>query len=317
MHETLAATPTKLRPTGINTEALHDSSFVVDVKKNDNNASEISTESNIRSEVSEDLAAGRPKQKSKHWNKRKKNSFKSKNENTIAANTSSNNNATFATESSSDAFEMTSPIETENSTTFTSKSTNTSFSDVSSRKPSVVSLISTPSFSETPGEDDTVSMKEISSKTLKIDETPITPKPAQLQSSSSKTPDTVVKRGAASGKTHSKKESAISTPNHRTSASMRKVDAKLAKSDGEVQSPEAKINFDDQKEFPFLGPIRSPVSSIADGKRPAGHVPAQRLPRIGSFSEPIVTGSGKNQAKPAVPVVAIPRSYMHRQASQP
>jgi hypothetical protein len=35
------------------------------------------------------------------------------------------------------------------------------------------------------------------------------------------------------------------------------------------------------------------------------------------LNERVVSGSVKNQAKPAVPVVAVPRSYMHRQASQP
>jgi hypothetical protein len=98
---------------------------------------------------------------------------------------------------------------------------------------------------------------------------------------------------------------------------LRKADAKSAKSDGEAESPEANIHLDDQTEFPALGPIKSSVSAIADGKRPAAHVAIQRPPVVGSLNERVVSGTAKTHVKPAVPAVAVPRSYMQRQASQP
>ena len=132
-----------------------------------------------------------------------------------------------------------------------------------------------------------------------------------------RSPDTVVKQRSTSAKTHAKKESVGSSAST-ASSSMRKADAKVAKLEAEVESPEAKIALDDQKEFPSLGPVRSPVSSIADGKRPAAHAATQRAPVIGSLSERVVSGGVKNQNKPNIPVVAIPRSYMQqRQAPQP
>jgi hypothetical protein len=310
------STSAQPHPTGILTDAVIDSTSAADIKKNSNPTSMISTDSNIQSDACEDVATEKPKQKSKQGNKKRKNTSKSKDENTMSAGPSSNSNPSFATESSSDAFKLNSPVGTESSMTFTSKSANTSFSDLPSRKPSAVSSISTPPLSETLEEGDTASMKAMSPKTSDIDEKSITPKPSQPRLPSSKTPDTVIKQRLASDKAHSKKESTASTANDAPS-SMRKTDVKLAKSDGEVESPEAKINLDDQKEFPALGPVKSPALSIADGKRPAAHADTQRPPVIGSFSERVVSGSGMNQAKPAVPVVAVPRSYMQRQAPQP
>jgi hypothetical protein len=114
-----------------------------------------------------------------------------------------------------------------------------------------------------------------------------------------------------------KADTKVSKSDGEAESSMRKEDTKVSKSDGEAESPKAKIKLDDQKEFPSLGPVKSPISSIADGKRPAGHVATQRPPIIGSLNERVVSGSAKNPNKPTVPVVAVPRSYMQRQAPQP
>jgi hypothetical protein len=155
----------------------------------------------------------------------------------------------------------------------------------------------------------------MSPKITEVDEKSITPKPSQTQLFS-KSPDTAVKQRSVSEKTHSKKESVVSATSI-ASSSLRKADANPAKSDGEAESPEAKIHLDDQKEFPALGPIKSSISAIADGKRPAAHVATQRPLVIGSSNERVVSGTAKTQVKPAVPIVAVPRSYMQRQASQP
>lgn len=269
---------------------------------------------NAQPEANEDVAAEKPKQKRKNANqKKKRNALKNEEENATSAGLSGNSNTSFATESS-DAFDVTSPVGTESSMGFTSNNTNTSFSDLPSRKQSVVSSVSSPPLSETPEENYNIFVKALSPKMAEIDEKSVTPKPSQSRLSS-ETPDDVVKQRLASGKAHSG-ESVVSTAST-MSLSMRKSDAKMARSDGEAESPEAKINFDDQKEFPALGPASSPLSSIADGKRPAAHAAPQRPPTIGSLTERVASGSGKNQIKPAVPVVAVPRSYMQRQAPQP
>jgi hypothetical protein len=162
--------------------------------------------------------------------------------------------------------------------------------------------------SEIPEEKDSISMKTVFPKYPEINEKSTTPKPSQL---SSKTPEVEVKPRSASGKSHSKKESVVSTTST-TSSSLRKADAKSqSKSDVQPQTPEAKINIDDQKEFPALGPAKSPVAAIADGKRPPAPS-TQKPPVIGTLSERVISGSTKNQVKPAVPLVAVPRSYMPR-----
>ncbi|KAE9380099.1 hypothetical protein N431DRAFT_323179 [Stipitochalara longipes BDJ] len=307
---TPAATPIKLRPTETPAGPVLERTNAAEFGTDDADAPLATADMTLQCGSGEKVATEKSKRKQ---NKKKKNGFKNKDENATLAGASGN--ASFATEASTDTFEVISPVDTESSMGFTSKSTNTSFSTLPSRKPSVVSTNPSPPLSETPEEDDNITMKAMSPKTPDVDEKSVTPKLSQSQTSS-KTPDTVSKHCSASDKTHSRRESVGSIAST-ASSSMRKADAKVAKSDVETESPESKINLDDQKEFPSLGPVRSPVSSIADGKRPAAHAATQRPPIIGSLNERVVSGSAKNLSRPAVPVVAVPRSYMQRQAPQP
>jgi len=261
----------------------------------------------------EDINVVKPKSKSKKFAKKKKNAVKSEGEHATAAGSSKNHNTSFTSESSLDNFEVTSPVGTESSMGF--RSNSTSFSTLPSRKPSTVSSVATPPMSEASEDNDNFSTKAmVSPKIPEVREDSVTPKPSQPQLSS-KSPDIVAKQRSASGEIQPKKESVVSTTSVATS-SLRKVDAKSVESDVETaESPKAKIHLDDQLEFPALGPIKSPLSAIADGKRPAALASSQRPPVIGSLNERVV--SGKNSVKPAVPVIAVPRSYMQRQASQP
>jgi hypothetical protein len=263
--------------------------------------------------ASEDINAVKPKSKSKKCGKKKKNVVKNEGEHVTAAGTSKNHNTSFTSESSLDNFEVTSPVGTGSSMGF--RSNSTSFSTLPSRKPSVVSSVTTPPMSEASEENDKFSTQAVvPPKIPEVKEDSVTPKPTQHQLSS-KAPDIVAKQRSASGETQPKNESVVSATSV-TPSSLRKVDARSVESDVEAaESPEAKIHLDDQLEFPALGPIKSPLSAIADGKRPAALASSQRPPVIGSLNERVV--SGKNSVKPAVPVIAVPRSYMQRQASQP
>ncbi len=262
----------------------------------------------------EDFSAVKPKSKSKKFVKKKRNAVKSEGELTMAAGSSKSNNTSFTSESSLENFEVTSPVGTESSMGF--RSNSTSLSTLPSRKPSVVSSVTTPPMSEASEEIDNLSTKDmVSPKTPEVRKDSATPKPTQTQLSS-KSPNIVAKQRSAGGETQPKKESVVSGTNVAEPSSLRKVDAKSVESDVEAaESPKAKIHLDDQLEFPALGPIKSLLSAIADGKRPAAHASSQRPPVIGSLNERVA--SAKNSVKPAVPVIAVPRSYMQRQASRP
>jgi hypothetical protein len=151
-------------------------------------------------------------------------------------------------------------------------------------------------------------MKAISPKSPETDEKATTPKPSQ---SSSESPVIEIKPRLTSGTSHSRKEIVVSTRST-TSPSLRTADMKSqSKLDVQSQALEANINIDDQKEFPALGPAKSPVAAIADGKRPPAPL-TQKSAAVGSLSERVVAGITKNQVKPAVPLVAVPRLYMPR-----
>lgn len=262
--------------------------------------------------VSEDINAVKPKSKSKKFGKKKKNAVKSEGEHPMAAGSSKSRNTSFTSESSLDNFEVTSSVGTESSMGF--RSNSTSFSTLPSRKPSVVSSVTTSPISEASEENDYFSTKAVvSPKTPEVRKDSVT-KPTQPKLSS-KSPDMIAKQRSAAGETQPKQEGVVPATSVAPS-SLRKVDANSFESDIEAaESPKAKIHLDDQLEFPALGPIKSPLSAIADGKRPAAHASSQRPPVIGCLNERVV--SGKNSVKPAVPVIAVPRSYMQRQASQP
>jgi hypothetical protein len=298
--QTPAATPTKSRSEGLPGASIQGSKPVSDSKavmKEKKSTSIPADDTNVQA-GQENMIADKPKPKRK-TGKKKKNAFKNESEVEMPMGS----NISFAT-SSSDAFELMSPVGTESSIGFmTSNSTSTSWSTLPSRKPSVVSSASTPSMTEIPEDNDNIAMKAKSPKTPDIDEKSTTPKAFQ---SSSKSPKVKAKPRSAPSKSHSKNDSVVSTTST-TSSSLRKADAKSQSTPAPKQ---AKINLDDQKEFPALGPLKSPVSATSDRK--CSPEPAQKAPVTPTLAERVVSGGAENQVKPAMPIVAVPRSYMPR-----
>jgi len=208
----------------------------------------------------------------------------------------------------------------------TSKSTNTSFSTLPSRKASVASGVSEANFSSLNAE----ISQTTNSPSTKNDSTPTRSTPRQ-DSETSRSDD--ANKVALLSPKHSKVDGSTKTePAKKRSVSgksMRKADAK-SDDDKEISPPndqkhcrealrpaEPKINIEDQKEWPALGPAKSPVSSIADGKRPAPPVPitydGKRPPVMTSLNERIASVNVQKPTKHIVP--AVPRSFMPR--SQP
>lgn len=298
--QTPAATPIKSPSEGLPSAPIQGNKSVSDSKavQIDGKSTSMATEETEIQAGQEHIVADKPKPKRK-TGKKKKNAVKNESE----AEIPTGSNTSFAT-FSSDAFELMSPVGTESSIGFmTSKCTSTSWSTLPSRKPSVVSSVSTPPMTEIPEDNDNIALKAKSPKTPDINEKSATPKASQ---SSLKSLGVEVKPRSASSKSHSKNESVVSTTSTDYS-SLRKADAK---SQSTPDPEQAKINLDDQKEFPALGPLKSPVSAIADGKRPPAL--AQKAPVTSTLAERVVSGGTKNQGKPVVPVVAVPRSYMPR-----
>jgi hypothetical protein len=297
--QTPAATPSKSHSEGMPSALIQGTKSVSDTKavQKEEKSPSMTVKKSETQAGQEKVVAEKPKPKRKA--PKKKNAIKNGGESEMLTSS----NTSFAT-SSSDTFDVTSPVGTESSMGFMTSTSTTSFSTLPSRKPSVVSSISAPSMFEIHEDDDSICMKSKSPKTPEIHEKSTTPKASKP---SSKSPDVKVKPRSASGKSHAKKESVVSTTSTASSSS-RNADVKLQST---PDAEQAKINLDDQKEFPALGPLKSPVSAIADGKRPPAPVAAKH-PVTGTMAERVVSGGTKNQVKPLVPVVAVPRSYMPR-----
>lgn len=215
--------------------------------------------------------------------------------------------------------EATSPTTTERTedTGTCVNSTDTSFSTLSSRKPSDATIVSDQEESRQLGpQNDMVGNANT--------ETKMTSKSTITRSHNNKT---------ASGKSNGVKPEIKSQKFNRTST--RKSDSNAAiqaaldsttkangiqieSQDDNLLAPKAtvpEINIVSQTEWPALHPAKSSLSSIADGKRPPP--PTIRPPTIGpSGDRKADKDSNKNKkVRRAVPVIAVPRTFQPRSQS--